>query len=74
MNFKSMYDDTTCTGCFKEQETTEHFLKCKKMQELTGNCIETNNFEEDINSTEWLIETAKHLKTLEEVRSYRLRY
>ena len=74
MNYKSMYDDTICTGCFEEQETTEHFLKCKKMQELTGNCIVTNNFEEDINSTKWLIETAKHLKTLEEVRSYRLRY
>ena len=74
MNFKGMYEDTMCTGCFEKEETTEHFIQCKKMQEITGHNIKTNNLKEDIKSTEWLIEMAELMKTLTEVRKHRLQY
>ena len=74
MNFKGMYEDTVCTGCFEKEETTEHFIQCKKMQELTGHNIKTNNIKEDIKSTEWLMEMSELMKTLTEVRKHRLQY
>ena len=74
MNFKGMYDDTVCTGCFAEEESTEHFLQCKKYMELTQHNIKTTNIEEDIKSTEWLIRMAKQMETLQKVRKHRLQY
>ena len=74
MNFKGMYTDTVCTGCFEQEETTEHFLQCEKYQELTQHNNKTTNFEEDIKSTKWLIRMAENMKNLKEARKHRLQY
>ena len=74
MNFKGMYDDTKCTGCFAHEETTEHFLQCSKIMELTRHNIKTTDFEEDIRSTEWLLQMANQMETFQEVRNHRLQY
>ena len=74
MNFKGTYGDTLCTGCFEQQETTEHFLQCKKMLELTQHNVRITNFEEEIKSSEWLIQMAKQVEVLNEVRTHRLQY
>ena len=74
MNFKGMYDDTKCTGCFAHEETTEHFLQCSKIMELTRHNIKTTEFEENIRSTEWLLQMANQMETFQEVRNHRLQY
>ena len=74
MNFKSMYTDTVCTGCFEQEETTEHFLQCEKYQDLTQHNNKTTNFEVDIRSTKWLILMAENVKNLQEARKHRLQY
>ena len=74
MNYKGMYDDTACTGCYKQDETTEHFLQCSKYQELTQHNTKTTKFEEDVKSTKWLIRMAENIQVLQEVRTHRLRY
>ena len=73
-NFRGMYEDTICTGCFKCEETTEHFLQCEKMMDITQHNVKTNDLQKDINSTEWLIKMAEQIEVLQEVRTHRLRY
>ena len=74
MNYKGMYDNIACTGCYKQDETTEHFLQCNKYQELTQHNTKTTKFQEDVKSTKWLIRMAENIQVLQEVRTHRLRY
>ena len=74
MNFRGMYQDTICTGCFECEETTEHFLQCEKMMDITQHNVRTNNLQEDINSTEWLMKMSQQIEVLQEVMTHRLRY
>ena len=71
MNFKGMYEDTTCVGCFQTEETTEHFFECPKYNEITGVQVKGN---EPFKSTEWLTQAAEHYKLLQQIRHYRLAY
>ena len=66
-NYKNLYTDTMCVGCFEKEETTEHLFECKKYNELTGQTMQTM----DIKSTQWLVEAAKYIETVEEIRSMR---
>ena len=74
MNFKGMYDSTKCIGCFPHEDTTEHFLQYRLITKLTQLNIKTTNFEEEVKSTKWLIQMAKYMGVLQEVRTQRLQY
>ena len=73
MNFKGMYTDTLCVGCFEEEETTEHLFRCKKYKELTRHKLSLNENCDEFNSTEWLVEATKLIETVEDIRSMRQR-
>ena len=71
-NFKGRFKDEICVGCFQEKESTEHFLSCTKMQELTGYNININ--ENNVKCPTWLHETSKKMKTMMEIRDRRANY
>ena len=71
-NFKGRFKDEICVGCFQEKESTEHFLSCTKMQELTGYNIKIN--ENNVKCPTWLHETSKKMKTMMEIRDRRANY
>ena len=70
-NFKGKYKDLKCAACKKEEETTEHVIKCSEYKRLIGHSIEVENtVEESMQETEWLKEASEVFERIEETRQW----
>ena len=56
-NFRGKYRDTICPACEKDEETTEHVIRCKEYKRLVGHTLNINErtMTECMNDTSWLI-------------------
>ena len=72
-NFRGKYRDTTCPACEKEEETTEHVIRCQEYKRLVGHtwdALDEGTISENMNDTSWLIEAAKIYTRIEETRKW----
>ena len=69
MNYKNKNKgDTKCNGCEKEDESTEHMLRCRKYRELARHHLYLDEDTKQIRKTEWLMTAIKHIGRIREVR------
>lgn len=76
-NFKGKYDNTICPACEKEEETTEHVIRCKEYQRLTQHTLvegeeDEFNLPDKIDNVAWLIKAGEGLEKIEETRKWLL--
>ena len=70
-NFKGKYKDTICPACKKENETTEHVIKCSEYKKLTLHSLNTDQPAEKLyNDTNWLRKASKVYQTIEMTRQF----
>jgi len=69
-NYKSKYQqsNTLCQACKLTEETTEHIFKCQKLRELSSHQLNSNNFDENIQNTEWLKEASTVIIKIQEIK------
>ena len=77
-NFKGKYDDTMCPACDKEEETTEHVIKCSEYQRLTQHTMNEKmeelglGMENIMENMEWVTNAAEEFEKIEETRKWLL--
>ena len=77
-NFKGKYKDSMCPACEKEEETTEHVIKCSEYQRLTQHTMNEKmeelglEMEDIMNNMEWITNAAEEFEKIEETRKWLL--
>ena len=56
-------------ACNKDEETTEHVLKCEIYKKWTKHKLTFSDWTNDMKDTEWLMEAAKVMKRIEEIKN-----
>jgi hypothetical protein len=70
-NFKGKHQETTCSACKQEEETTEHVIKCEEYKRIVGHSIKVDcSVEECMQNLEWLREVGDVYERIEETKKW----
>ena len=65
-NYRGKYQDTICSACKKEEETTEHVIMCGEYKRLTGHQIE----EVKMDDIKWQNEASLAYEKIQQTREW----
>ena len=75
-NYKGKYQDTVCPACEKEEETTEHVIRCPEYQRLTkhtlNKMVDEKGIDDAMNDLQWLTNAAEEFERIEDTRKWLL--
>ena len=75
-NFKGKHNETICSACEVEEETTEHVIRCPEYQRLTQHTLNMTTEEEGhelvnkMDDLTWLINAGEEFEKIEETRKW----
>ena len=70
-NFRGKYTDDVCPACEREEETTEHVIRCTEYQRMTGHQLDDGReIMEMMRDTKWLLQAADDYERIEEAREW----
>ena len=70
-NFSGKYQDRICPACEKEDETTEHAIRCEEYKRLVNHNLRCDQtIRGHMNDTNWLREAARIFERIEETRQW----